>query len=354
MKVRACRLIQNQCFVEIRKTFEKYKLNFNDFQRKLSKCIIEANYDEYELYIRDTVLTLVDKNVPPEKIEQISLNLDNYYVQIMSRYFIVGINDSYDICNMNQEIDFDTLDSVGDFFIEFQEEDSKEFVPTVIKVCKSNYTLTTKKYRDMYCWNCSILFYDEDTKDTYCKHTFSFNQELCNKYLVDLNKVSTPFCCIGCSNCTKLETVVNQEGSMSAEFCIVNNRKVEYENCMYFDKAFSPQMILSLIAYVINMYSDRKNLGRKNSRNAGTYKKHKIHVATEIEKSKDVILDLNRLYQYEREHKEWQGGHHNSPVEHTRKEHTRIYRNPDGTIKKIIPVKATTVNKGGKKGVYHV
>ena len=354
MKVRACRLIQHNCYEEIRKAFDKYKLNFNDFQKKLSKCVTEANYDEYELYIRDTILSLIDKNIAPDKIEQLSLNLDNYYVQIMSRYFIVGTNDSYAICNMNHEIDFNILDTTGDFFIEFQSESDKGYEPTVIKVCKSNYTLTTKKFSDMYCWNCSVLFYDEKTGSTLCKHTFSFNQELCCKYLVDLNKISVPFCCIGCSSCTKLVTTINQDGEMDAEYCIVNNRKVENENCVYFDKAFSPQMILSLIAYVTSMYSDRKNLSRKNSKNAGTYKKHKIHVATEVTKSKDVILDLNKFYQYEREHKEWQGGHHNSPVEHVRREHNRIYRNEDGSIKKIVPIKATTVNKGGKKGVYHV
>ena len=354
MKVRACRLIQHNCYEEIKKAFDKYKLNFNDFQRKLGKCVSDDNYDEYELFIKNIVLELIDKNISPEKIEQLSLNLDNYYIQIMSRNFIVDSNDSYEICTTQQTIDFNILDSVGDFFIEFKESNSDDYIPTVIKVCKANYTITTKKHSNMDCWNCSVLFYDSSTKSTYCKHTFSFNEELHDKYLVDLNKLAVPLSCMGCENCNTLQSIINQDGGMDAEFCIVNNKKVEYGRCIYFDKAFSPQMILSLIAYVINMYYDRKNLGRKNSRNRKIYNKHKVHVATNNDKSKDVILDLNKYYQYEREHKEWQGGHHNSPVEHVRKEHTRVYRNTDGSIKKIVPVKATTVNKGGKKGVYHV
>ena len=96
-----------------------------------------------------------------------------------------------------------------------------------------------------------------------------------------------------------------------------------------------------------------EKLVRKNSKRKGSYIHTKVHIAHNSDKNDydDYnITPLNAYYDRERQNHEWKGGHHASPVEHERSATTRRIFNEDGTVKKVVPVKGSIVNKGNTGG----
>jgi len=131
-------------------------------------------------------------------------------------------------------------------------------------------------------------------------------------------------------------------------------------------KDVEPFTILSLIAYVYSMYKGRKNINRKNSPVKKAYDKGiKISVAEPVNETSALdssidknngfaLISLSNHFVYEQRSR--QGGHHSfhkSPVEHERVGHQRVYRNKDGSIKKIVNVKPSIINKGKGEGVIY-
>lgn len=104
---------------------------------------------------------------------------------------------------------------------------------------------------------------------------------------------------------------------------------------------------MSIIGYVIDMYQNIHTLERKNSVRRAKCKRHEVSINNFYNKGE--VISLQNLYKYERENKPWQGGHHASPVEHVRHAHERVYRNKDGSVKKVVHVGETVVSKGNKR-----
>ena len=122
------------------------------------------------------------------------------------------------------------------------------------------------------------------------------------------------------------------------------------------ENAYCPMMVaqpwlaLKYISYAWEMYSHRNTLMRKNSKRKKGYMHSKIHVANPSANEYDYsLVPLHTYYDNERKNHEWKGGHHASPVEHERRAYDRRIFNEDGTVKRTVSVRGTTVNKGNTK-----
>ena len=122
-------------------------------------------------------------------------------------------------------------------------------------------------------------------------------------------------------------------------------KKVNEERCYAW--LLNPYKVLKIICYVNDMYQNRHTLERKNSKRRAKCKQHEVSINNFY--SSGEVVSLQNLYKYERENKPWQGGHHSSPIEHERKAHERVYRNADGSVRKVVQIGETTVNKGNKR-----
>ena len=172
--------------------------------------------------------------------------------------------------------------------------------------------------------------------------------------LVD-NKSTVMPCVAGekCNNKVRLDVLLREEENempMSMQYCYLTPKKMCRCDCL--GGAYAPYSILNLVAYVNEMYRHRNTLTRKNSKRAGSYKKHEVSAV--VQNSKEHVVRIHDLVKYEQYDRTWKGGHHQSPVEHTRSAHERRIFNKDGTLKKVVMVKGSVVNKGKGKAIYEV
>jgi len=156
-----------------------------------------------------------------------------------------------------------------------------------------------------------------------------------------------------CNNKVRLDVLLREEENempMSMQYCYLTPKKMNRCDCL--GGAYAPYSILNLVAYVNEMYRHRNTLTRKNSKRAGSYKKHEVSAV--VQGSKEHVVRIHDLVKYEQYDRTWKGGHHQSPVEHTRSAHERRIFNKDGTLKKVVMVKGSVVNKGKGKAIYEV
>lgn len=113
--------------------------------------------------------------------------------------------------------------------------------------------------------------------------------------------------------------------------------------------AYSIDELLSACAYAVGLYVNRRKRTTNKTSSSGVKIKRKIHEPSKC--SNDVkMLTLKEYNYYEKKEKiEWQGGHHNSPIEHERSGHFRHYKSG-----KVVWVNSCTVNKDKGKGIYKV
>lgn len=320
--------------------------------QQVKKAIFENDYPSFALYIDALCSKLFLKNkIELEDCERLKGLLDNCYIVLAAKHFIVNTADLGSITEQQIEIDYTLLDQIEDIYIDFQ--DGKDFWPICVKICKANYLMSTRAHKDMTVYNVSILVYEDKRDVIGTVHSFSFTKDLLNRYLVDKNSYICSYACAQCKQSNSLKVGISEGLTVFTDFCLVSDKKLSQNGCVLLNQAITPKSVLDVLGYILKMYSNRQNLDRKNGRYRELYHKHKVHIAhTEIDTNKESVLDLSQYYKYEQIKKPWQGGHHISPIEHNRKGHTRVYRNQDGSVRKVVQVKATTVNKGGRKGVY--
>lgn len=291
--------------------------------------------------------------------------IDDIYSQQKYRKFLYhtrkGIFDFKNLPDLTKEYPIEEcFDKLEDCFLGFIDSDN-EFSNIYIRVNKTEYTMLNKEIgENKNTLVFSIFRATQNLQDSLVAEFSVFENNKEDIYI----RFDKKICSLNCPfiNNQTFYAYETKEGT-KAEFCKVTKDGLERENCSYC--FFEPKKIIALCSYVWDIYHNRRTINKAHSKVRELFEKHPVSIQQrKINNNDDNALDtqnyeadykiikLNELYKYERERKEWQGRHHCSPVEHERCEHTRTYRNPDGTVKKVVKVKSSIINRGGKRAVY--
>lgn len=341
-----------------------------DYDRLFQSAV--RNGDDYEQFIID-VNDEVNKNIAwilkvcsggnhDAELELLNLNngLDSIYSLMHNKQFVYK-------CNSNSTMEFllngmHEQDDAGYDFMQFFDdfEDSfynfrlnNGYAGIYVHAIKTRYTFSSHKGDNLPAIAFSILTL-KDNKLPCVLCQFVVVKGIYPNLLVD-NKSTIMPCVAGekCNNKVRLDVLLREEENempMSMQYCYLTPKKMCRCDCL--GGAYAPYSILNLVAYVNEMYRHRNTLTRKNSKRAGSYKKHEVSAV--VQGSKEHVVRIHDLVKYEQYDRTWKGGHHQSPVEHTRSAHERRIFNKDGTLKKVVMVKGSVVNKGKGKAIYEV
>lgn len=341
-----------------------------DYDRLFQSAV--RNGDDYEQFIID-VNDEVNKNIAwilkvcsggnhDAELELLNLNngLDSIYSLMHNKQFVYK-------CNSNSTMEFllngmHEQDDAGYDFMQFFDdfEDSfynfrlnNGYAGIYVHAIKTRYTFSSHKGDNLPAIAFSILTL-KDNKLPCVLCQFVVVKGIYPNLLVD-NKSTVMPCVAGekCNNKVRLDVLLREEENempMSMQYCYLTPKKMNRCDCL--GGAYAPYSILNLVAYVNEMYRHRNTLTRKNSKRAGSYKKHEVSAV--VQGNKDHIVRIHDLVKYEQYDHTWKGGHHRSPVEHERAAHERRIFNKDGTLKKVVMVKGSVVNKGKGKAIYEV
>lgn len=341
-----------------------------DYDRLFQSAV--RNGDDYEQFIID-VNDEVNKNIAwilkvrsggnhDAQLELLNLNngLDSIYSLMHNKQFVYK-------CNSNSTMEFllygmHEQDEAGYDFMQFFDdfEDSfynfrlnNGYAGIYVHAIKTRYTFSSHKGDNLPAIAFSILTL-KDNKLPCVLCQFVVVKGIYPNLLVD-NKSTVMPCVAGekCNNKVRLDVLLREEENempMSMQYCYLTPKKMNRCDCL--GGAYAPYSILNLVAYVNEMYRHRNTLTRKNSKRAGSYKKHEVSAV--VQNSKEHVVRIHDLVKYEQYDRTWKGGHHQSPVEHTRAAHERRIFNKDGTLKKVVMVKGSVVNKGKGKAIYEV
>lgn len=99
----------------------------------------------------------------------------------------------------------------------------------------------------------------------------------------------------------------------------------------------NPSNVLKCILHSLECYKAREVITRKNGKKAAAYQQCKVHIASDKSNADDKIVMLP-LHEYVKEYREshkheYKGGHHASPVAHTRRGYYRKSRKHGDYIK---------------------
>lgn len=341
-----------------------------DYDRLFQSAV--RNGDDYEQFIID-VNDEVNKNIAwilkvcsggnhDAELELLNLNngLDSIYSLMHNKQFVYK-------CNSNSTMEFllngmHEQDDAGYDFMQFFDdfEDSfynfrlnNGYAGIYVHAIKTRYTFSSHKGDNLPAIAFSILTL-KDNKLPCVLCQFVVVKGIYPNLLVD-NKSTVMPCVAGekCNNKVRLDVLLREEENempMSMQYCYLTPKKMNRCDCL--GGAYAPYSILNLVAYVNEMYRHRNTLTRKNSKRAGSYKKHEVSAV--VQNSKEHVVRIHDLVKYAQYDRTWKGGHHQSPVEHTRSAHERRIFNKDGTLKKVVMVKGSIVNKGKGKAIYEV
>lgn len=333
--------------------------------KKTLESIVKLDYDVFVRRLLD-----LQSRLDLASAEELFSCLDNYYGIKNSHKFVIDVKDlrkfnTSDFADLS-EITEEDLDKYGDMTIDFYYKG--KYLNLSLKSLRATYTtiIQGKEYSVVnLALNSSVkgqmgnLWCTSIIKDRY------------PRLYVDINDNSNK--CNGCrySNISTYNNNAKLPNSdrkvlLGAKYCMVG--KLRCNNCYCNDK-FIPKYtdenldfdipldihtLVKVWSHVLLSYKNRDTLYRKNSRNAGLRKKAEVHTVRQ-NNGKYGVLSLKSYTEYEKKvRKEWQGGHHSSPVEHTRRGHVRRYRDEDGNVTKEVFVRGSVVNKGGKTGIYKV
>ncbi|MCM1171297.1 MAG: hypothetical protein NC393_04130 [Clostridium sp.] len=244
------------------------------------------------------------------------------------------------------------LDDMDDFILDFKNKAG--YWNVMVRFCKCDYTITCHKGENLPV--CSVAILSVIDNKTTVLGQFLVVDGIFPNLLIEPSATQMPCQIHGrCKRSVNMVVSVKSHDGLveDVEFCYMTQKKIREGVCSV--GLFNPYVLLQIAAYVWDMYSNRHTLMRKNSRRHSNYKQHAVNTIINDDKGGYSVLPVHKYYEYEREHREWQGGHHNSPMAHDRREHKRVLRNPDGSIKKIVSVKACHVNGNeGKQAYYRV
>lgn len=355
LKVRNSKRMQDISIKKIKEAADTLGFNYYELMDVLKKSIQERDYNYYIDYAYSIARKHMNDFDDYNDFDRFCSFLDNLYIIFSAKHFIIDSKNIENIIKDSKydELDYEKLNEVGeDIYIDFA-DGSQFYHPVSCKICKANYTISSTKNKDMVPYNVSLVYLD--TSDVInCFYTFLFTERLKNKVCVEYNNINNKEICSTCQRCNTYNCTVNNK--LPINLCMMGRSKME-NGCDIVKKHpefMSPRSIMRILSYICTMYTDRNNLPRKNSKNRKYYEQTKISVAhTDMDDAKkEAVIDLLHYASYERVYKPWQGGHHKSPVAHKRRSHKRIYRNEDGSIRKVVDVKAATVNQNGEKPVY--
>jgi len=257
------------------------------------------------------------------------------------------ISNKYDI--------FSEYSNIEDMIIDFKLNNGQYSNICVRILTSKNEIYNNKNWERQTALNLTYLSYHDNAE--YLLSQITVPEKKCNNGLL-INSCGTDIECQQCKRCVKSNLIItSQVEGRTCDFsgCYMTKKKLAEGACIA--SLLEPYKVLSLAAYIQDMYSHRHTIERKNSIRKATYSNNPVstiinHAAEKDGNATYNVIDLQKLYKYEQEHKEWQGGHHKSPVEHERRATTRRIWNKDGSLKKIVSVKGCKVNKGKGKGIY--
>lgn len=297
--------------------------------------------------------------------------ITNYYGHLHGKYFIVDIDKyrtvSHDgLDTKNRDYSKVNWDACGDIFVDFRV--GKKFLPLTLKYLVTDYYTKSKENESFKTYNLALNCVNNERNgiiDNYM--ALSFVPALYPRVLMEENEGGPR-----CDNCElknkRIMPILGDAGiiNLKAEFCLIGrnsqekckSRGIEYH--VQTDKGWEKVSLsiyecIELIAHICTVFENRKTLQRKNGKARKEYKRSNISIATGVKRSSSIVSLATYPAYEQRGKKEWQGGHHESPVEHYRQGHKRVIRNSDGSVKKVVEVRGTTVNKGkDKKVIYKV
>lgn len=239
------------------------------------------------------------------------------------------------------------FDDIEDMIIDIKSRDG--YSSFMIRLCRAVYKIDNNRGKDMESFNVTYLL-NRDSRSVILNQ-FVVAKGVFPHLMIDYQ--STGMQCASGNRCPRSVLITNTyKNDVVAEprdLCFMTEKKMHEGVCLLC--ALRPYEILNIAAYVWDTYKHRHTLERKNSKRREHYKTHEVSM---IEPEDRIVRSMHKQYRYEQEKKPWQGGHHQSPVEHERRSHERVYRNEDGSIKKIVQVKGSTINKGDKRAFYKV
>lgn len=310
--------------------------------------IMEVTSESVKKYVDRGVFRDEDFAVQ-QYLNTVTNNLDAIYTFTNSKHFIYR-SDCYDVIAMLDETEsFDYIslfDSTPDLFLSFRLKDG--YSRFYIKLCNVEESYVCQNGKESKTQNVSVLYFDGESTTLVmsfllAKERWPFILMMPHGTALPCNSSTDSF--DYCLTKANLETLVNPENGLHVTGCRCTEKKVCEERCYAW--MFNPYKVMSIIGYVIDMYRNRHTLERKNSVRRAKCKRHEVSINNFYNKGE--VISLQNLYKYERENKPWQGGHHASPVEHVRHAHERVYRNKDGSVKKVVHVGETVVSKGNKR-----
>ena len=370
IKEPASQVITRIYFNDVKEICQKYRIDY-DFVYESAK----RNRNQYEEFSKSIANNLSDnleyitKKFIEQGVttpEQLTINIRNLTNLLEATFSFMNFkrfvyDSSYNDHNhfimspkQDTAIDFlDFFDRVEDCILDFKFKGG--YANYMIRLSRCDYEITCHKGANMPAIVIAVLTNDKGRIRTICQ--FHVVKGIYPKLLVDptttLMKCANDFS--KCKRCVKLDTEVYLKSlgfTDSSTFCYVIPKKIEQSACSLC--VVDPYKILNILAYVWDMYEHRNTLVRKNAKRLSAYNTRKVSIQHLNNEGAFVTVPLQQQYIYERDRKEWQGGHHNSPRMHERAAHTRRIFNKDGTLKRVVQVKSSTVNADSSPTVYRI
>ena len=334
---------------------------------------LKGDLKAYNGWITDRVSAVAEMNGITDRteIQKIMYLYDNIYIYSTSERFIVDVpyTDVLDYISSasdriipeeveKEDVSLQIKENHVDCLIDFQTPDGK-YLPYMVKCTKQNYTMDYGRHKDLEVYSASMIAYRENREEGSPASMVIFQgyiiPELYPKILLESSDYSLCKRAARPELCKRTARKIKEnESEKEIATCQITPRTGEITNCpMLMAK---PWRMAEYIAYVFDMYANRHTLERKNSKRKNAYVHTKVHVAhDDSSKAGYSIVPLHTYFRQEKENHAWKGGHHASPCEHPRRAGTRRIFNKDGSLKKIVPVKGTIVNKGNTKDrIIHV
>lgn len=335
----------------------------SDFTRNMAKASSLVNLDGDHV------------SAPREMISALKkfYNLaDVHYCMVNSKRFAIDV---LDLCKFNNKDYLDNIDdltnedlaNISDAVIELMY--NNKFLNIGLKLIRPGYVfeVTNNNNKEYQPYALGLVTVQEDKIETLLD--FFIVPELFPRLYISMNSDV----CDRCKKCyVKRRTLTPSIDIKSPThvdrtkvFCRLN--KLKMFDCRYATAILPTKQIgidaeipvsfhtlANVLFHIARVYKNRGSVVRANGKHRELQDKSTVSIPR-YENNAERVIPLKDYVKYERrESKDWQGGHHKPPVEHNRREHVRRLFNEDGTVRKVIQVKGSVVNKNKNKPIYKV
>lgn len=342
---------------EMSKDFDSIKELLNISDERLNELLYVIPSTEFAKVVEDwyrefSKLMLMKKSINEDELMEeynavVALDVNRSFID--SLHFLVSDKAFNKECNYE---DLHKIETTEDLLFDFTND------LFLFRISKCRYRMQLgNKYYQVYKGTITI---DTDSVsgfsegDSCATLEFDFVVEKLPRVFFYGEYMGT---CEVCKRCSQSEHYIeNYNGSINSSgsqvLCGKRNRESGYcilNNCTKQNIGYSIDEILNACLYAVSLYVNRRKRSTDKTESTGVKIQKKVH---EPKQNTSVVkmLTLREYNSYERkEKKEWQGGHHSSPIQHERCGYWRHYKNG-----KKVWIKPCTVNKGKDKGVYKV